>query len=105
MRDITIALLGAPGVGKSTFIARALDLRQPPDGWISSRKMSIDGVVYNVRLVKVAAGTLEIRGDRTISWPKDIGEQAMPSVDGSLVLYDVTNNSSINKVPELLSEL
>ncbi len=104
MREITVALLGAPAVGKSTFIGRALELRQSPEGCVSSRKMSIDGVVYNVRLLEIAPGTVEIKGDRTIRWPKVLDDRAMPSVDGALTLYDVTNASSIDKVPELLSE-
>ncbi|KAI9718219.1 MAG: hypothetical protein M1812_004209 [Candelaria pacifica] len=103
MREITIALLGATGVGKSTFIARALDLRQAPEVAVSSRKMLIDGVVYNVRLLKIAPGTVEIKNDRTIRWPKALDAKVMPSVDGVLTLYDVTNDSSTDKIPELMS--
>ncbi|KAI9697262.1 MAG: hypothetical protein M1836_004826 [Candelina mexicana] len=103
MREINIALLGAHGVGKSTFIARALDLRQPPEVAVPTRKMLIDSVVYDIRLLKLTPGTVEIKGDGTIRWPKALDGKTIPSVDGALTLYDVTNESSIDQVPELLS--
>lgn len=102
--QINLAILGALGVGKSTFVQKALDLRHHPVSHYSSKKMSLDNVVYLVRLLEISMEEIMIADDRKVQWPSNVSDRDMPSVDGVLVLYDVTNPESIQGVPEILSK-
>ena len=42
--------------------------------------------------------------DLTVNWPETIGDKMMPRIDGALVLYDITDDSSLEGIPEMLSE-
>lgn len=64
--------------------------------------MSLDGVIYVVRLFEVQIEDIKIIENRKITWPKLLDEQKVHSVDGILVLYDVTNGKSVTEIPELL---
>ena len=64
--------------------------------------MSLDGIVYMVRLLEMSLDAISIIDKRKITWPKTIGANEMPEVDGVLVLYDVMNQESIAEVPEIL---
>jgi GTPase SAR1 family protein len=102
MRDINIVVVGATGVGKTTFIQRAHGLRLPPKTAISTKSMAIDSVPYTIRLMELNLSHLDIEGDRLI-WPKQVSEVA-PVVDGVLTLYDVMNPDSIANLAEVLSK-
>lgn len=101
---MTIAVLGAAGVGKSTFIRCALDLKQPASSPASVKKMSLDGVVYHVRLLEIGLGSIHITADQQVEWPETVMDQPMTQVDGALTLYDVMNKESLAHLPELISE-
>ena len=103
MHEINIVVVGASGVGKSTFIQQAHGLQELPESPVSMRKMSIDGCVHPVRLVEVDTSSIEIDDEQRIKWP-DYVSDAVQHVHGALVLYDVMNRDSITNVPELLSE-
>jgi hypothetical protein len=47
--QVTLVVLGAQGVGKSTFIQNSFDLRSPSPSAFAVQKMSLDDVVYLVR--------------------------------------------------------
>lgn len=101
---MTIAVLGAAGVGKSTFIRCALDLKQPASSPALVKKMSLDGVVYHVRLLEIGLGSIHITADQQVEWPETVMDQPMTQVDGALALYDVMNKESLAHLPELISE-
>lgn len=104
MSQINLVVLGALGVGKSTFVQKALDLRHHPVSHYSSKKMSLDGIIYLVRLLEISMEEIIIDDDRKVRWPRIVSDRNMPSVDGVLVLYDVTNPESIQGVPEILGK-
>lgn len=104
MVEVTIAVLGAVGVGKSTFIRCALDLKQPATSAASVKKMSLDGVVYQVRLLEIELDNIHITGDQQVDWPETVIDYPMTRVDGALSLYDVMNKESLAHLPELISE-
>jgi GTPase SAR1 family protein len=97
-------VLGSRRVGKSTFIQRALDVRQDPPNAFSSKKMSLDGVIYVVRLFETVVGDITISDSNNITWPDLINEENPLPVDGVLLLYDVTNGESVLEIPEILCE-
>ena len=102
-------MLGAARVGKSTFMQRALDLNAPPspNAPVSARKMSVDGQIYVVRLFELGFDQVEFGGndeDDGIVWPEELGDLALPRIDGALTLYDVTNQKSLAEVPGVLSK-
>jgi hypothetical protein len=97
-------VLGSRRVGKSSFIQKALDLRQNPPTAGSSKKMALDGVVYVVRLREVLIDDITIDESRKITWPKLFDEENVPPIDGALILYDVTNGESVIEVPDVLCE-
>lgn len=96
-------VLGEEGVGKSTFIQKAFDLRNFSDVNMTSKRMPLDGDVYTVRLVELGFGDIEIDDDKEISWPEIIDNMKMPAVHGALILWDVMNRESLVDVPDILS--
>lgn len=102
--EVNIAIIGAEGVGKSTFIQKALELPDLPPSQSAERKIPIDGSVYLVRLLELPIDSIEINDDDTIDWPDTIEDKKMPRVDGALALYDVKDKSSIEDLPEMLGE-
>ena len=88
---------------------RALDLAAlpSPNAPVGARKMSIDKHVYVVRLFELAFDQVEFGGseeDENIVWPDKVGDLVAPTMDGALVLYDVTNRRSLAEVPGALSK-
>jgi hypothetical protein len=100
--QVTLAVLGAQGVGKSTFIQNSFDMRSPSPSAFAVKKMSLDDVVYLVRLVEMPLDAIAITESNRIKWPKSLKGVEVPPVDGVLALYDVTNQQSINGIPDLL---
>lgn len=103
MADINIAVIGSVGVGKSTFIQRALGLRGPPTSNISGARMSVDNVPYTVTLIELDLETFDLVADKRIQWPKQINGHIVPRMDGAFLLYDVMNRESIIELPPTLS--
>ena len=104
MQEINIAVLGVAGVGKTTFIHKALELRSAPLTSAATRKLTLDGNAYTVRLVEIKLGDLVIDDSEGLQWPNTIGDDmAMPRVDGTLTLYDVMDEGSLEQVPIVLS--
>ena len=105
LQEINVAVLGAPRVGKSTFIQKAFDLTQSPLLSFTRRKMSLDGTIYVVRLIELGYNDLDLDDDQCVCWPDTIDGQPVPTIDGAFTLYDVTNRDSLIQMPETLSEL
>ena len=89
-------------MGKSTFIRRALDLRDNAPRQKFSKKMSLDGVVYVIRLLEVSLDEIKIHVPGGITWPRAVDGQNLPQIDGVMVLYDVTQEQSVLEVPDVL---
>lgn len=64
--------------------------------------MSLDDVVYLVRLVEMSLDAIVITESNRINWPKSLKGIEVPPIDGVLALYDVTNQQSISGIPDLL---
>lgn len=103
MQDINIAVLGARGAGKSLFIRRALNLPTTVSSAICTRKMTIDGGLYIVRFMEMSFNDIHIGERNTIKWPETIDDLATPRIDGAVTIYDVTDQDSLARVPEMLS--
>lgn len=104
MPEVNVAVLGASGVGKSTFVQCALDLKQPASSLVSSKKVSLEGVLIRIKLLEIQLSDVEISENQRIKWPQKLGEQNTPRIDGALALYDVMDKGSISRIPEVLSE-
>jgi hypothetical protein len=102
MPQVTLVVLGAQGVGKSTFVQNSFDLRSPTASAFAVKKMSLDDVVYLVRLVEISLEDIIVTEGNQIKWPKSLKGVDVPPVDGVLALYDVTNQESITGIPDLL---
>lgn len=72
---------------------------------MSSKKMSLDGIVYVVRLFEISIDDTTIKDDGDIMWPTLGGNEKLPPADGALVLYDVTDRGSIVEIPDILRKL
>lgn len=103
MNEVVIGVLGADAVGKSTFIHLALDLKKAATSPVSSKKVSLEGLISVVRLIEVDAEDVEVEDDSLI-WPETVGDEVIPPVDGALVIYNVLDPSSVTPLPLLLSE-
>ncbi|KAI0484289.1 ras GEF [Xylariaceae sp. FL0804] len=105
MESLTIAVIGAKGVGKSHFIQRCLSLSRVPGPNLSTARISIDSIPYAVTLFDLDLEYFDVDPDRQIQWPKQMGGAIMPRVNGVLLLYDVTNRDSIIELPQTLNAL
>ena len=101
MDTVNIAVIGADGVGKSSFIQRALRSR-PPTTSISAARIDVDGVPHIVTLIELDLEYFDVNPGHQIRWPKQINGHMVPRVDGALVLYDVMNRESIRELPPAL---
>lgn len=50
-------------------------------------------------------GDVGVSSSGRISWGRSIGDQVMPTADGVLALYDVTDSRSAAGFPGILSKL
>lgn len=106
MASINIAVIGAYGAGKSSFVQRAFRLQRPPELNVSSLRMEIDGTRYLVTLVELDLdGFKDLDPGQSIQWPKQIDGHMVPRMDGALILYDVTNTDSVHDLSPTMSEL
>lgn len=104
MLDLNIAVIGAPGSGKSALIRKALGLPDKTASAMCHRKWTIDGTPYVVRLLEMRFDDVHAGERNTIEWPKQCHNVAIPRVDGAITMYDVTNRESLPEVPDMLSE-
>lgn len=102
---MNIAVIGGDGVGKSTFVQRALDLPYPSPTKAADRKIPYDGTLYRIRLLEISIDDVDIDDDDTVSWPDSVADRMMPHIDGVLTLYDVADRASIEDIPETLGKL
>ena len=104
VQEVSLAVLGAPAVGKSTFVHCALDLKRPSTSPVASKKVSLEGQISIVRLFELGLDDVEVTSEQSMRWPERVGDESVPRIDGVLALYDVMNQSSIAPIPPLLSE-
>lgn len=70
IRDVCIAVVGANGVGKSTFIQKAHDLKSPSSkDVVSSKIMTVERSPCNVKLVEVDWAKLDFESQPLV-WPR-----------------------------------
>ncbi|KAF2447078.1 rap guanine nucleotide exchange factor 4 [Karstenula rhodostoma CBS 690.94] len=105
MQDINIAVLGARGSGKSTFIRHALNLPAAAPGAVCTRKMTIDGGLYVVRFLEMSINDVQVRDQNCVKWPDSLEHLPTPRIDGAVTIYDVTSEQSLARVPEILGLL
>lgn len=103
--EINIAVLGGEGVGKSTLVQRALDLPGLPPSQATQRKITAEGQEYLLRLLEVTHDDVDVDDeDDPLTWPETIDSKIMPKVDGVLLLYSIKDKSSLEEIPDMLSE-
>ena len=102
--QVNLAVVGGQGVGKSTFIKFALDLKERPISRSSIKKMSLDGTIYQVRLLEIAIDQVTFDKRGHIVWPSFLGEQTLPAIDGVLALYDSTDLTSLARFPRIFGK-
>ncbi|EAU35559.1 conserved hypothetical protein [Aspergillus terreus NIH2624] len=98
---VTIAVIGHETAGKTTFIRSALDMKHSPSSRSTTKKMALDGSVYIVRLLEIEARDISVASDGTVEWPR-FGHESPPTVDGALVIHDVTQPASLSELTGLL---
>ncbi|KAL8650858.1 MAG: hypothetical protein Q9210_003577, partial [Variospora velana] len=102
MRELALAVVGTSGSGKSTFIQHALDLKKLPSSRISTKKVSLEGIISILRIHEFDAGEVEIAPDGALSWPLIDASEATNEIDGAVVVYSITDVGSTKPLPELL---
>ncbi|KAK5017057.1 hypothetical protein LTR16_000609 [Cryomyces antarcticus] len=104
MAEINIGVLGAAGVGKTTFIEKAFGLQTSVSSTATGKTIPINGTPYTVRLLEIPFDDIEVEEDARISWPDVVNDEEMPPLDGALALYDVMNKDSLADIPEMLRQ-
>lgn len=100
MESFNIAVIGAAEVGKSSFIQHVLGLSRPPISDASSVRMVVDSITHMITLIELDLDCFEFGNDQPIRWPKQINGHIVPRVDAALVLYDVTEQESVRRLPQ-----
>ncbi|KAF2965422.1 hypothetical protein GQX73_g8151 [Xylaria multiplex] len=113
METLSIAVIGASGVGKSQFIRTAMSL--PPlskpqasssDPKPMTARVLVDNVPYAVALFELDLQYFESESfDGQVKWPKQMNGTILPRVHGVLFLYDVMNRESINYFRETFNAI
>ena len=101
---MAIAVVGTPGSGKSTFIQHALDLKKSPTATMSSKKVSLEGVVSLLRVHEFNLHAVDIAHDGTIQWPCPDSEETVGQINGIVVIYSISDASSTKLIPSFLRE-
>ena len=104
VQEVSIAIVGAPSVGKSTFVRCALDLKAASISRVASKKVSLEGEISIVRLFELRLEELHFTEEQGVRWPERLDDHIMPKFDGVLALYDVMDQSSVARLPHVLSE-
>ena len=104
MEPLNIAIIGARGVGKSSFVQRILGLPRPPDHNASCLRLVVDDRDYRVLLLELDLEHFDMAPEGPIQWPRQVDGQILPRVDGALILYDVTNKETIMELPRTLGK-
>ncbi|KAH6850880.1 ras guanine nucleotide exchange factor domain-containing protein [Chaetomium sp. MPI-CAGE-AT-0009] len=105
MEPINIAVIGAVGVGKSTFIQHLRRAPRPSASNITAVRHELDGSSYLVTLVELDLEGIELDPNQPVHWPKQIGGHSVPRMDGALILYDAVNEGSMREVPPIMAAL
>ncbi|KAL4869131.1 hypothetical protein BDV12DRAFT_185364 [Aspergillus spectabilis] len=98
---VSIAVVGGDKVGKTAFIQSALEMKQPLSSRSTTKKMSLDGTVYVVRLLKVHADEVVPGSNGKLRWPR-LGNDTPPTVDGALLLHDATRPTNHSETLRML---
>ncbi|GAB1313231.1 Ras guanine nucleotide exchange factor A [Madurella fahalii] len=105
MEPINIAVIGAEGVGKSTFIQHLRRATRPTALNITTLRPEVDGTQYLVTLVELDLEGIELDPNQPVQWPRQIGGHMMPRMDGAMILYDGMNEKSTREVPPIMAAL
>ncbi|KOS22585.1 Ras guanine nucleotide exchange factor A [Escovopsis weberi] len=103
MESFDIAIIGADGAGKSTFIQRVLGQPRPPMSNASNLRFVIDSTTHMITLLELDIESFELNTIQPIQWPKQINGHIVPRVDAALILYDVKDLATLRRVPRLLT--
>ncbi|KAL2185171.1 ras GEF [Thermothelomyces heterothallicus CBS 203.75] len=105
MEPINIAVIGAVGVGKSTFIQHLRRTPRPSSSNITTLRHELDGASHLVTLVELDLEGIELDPNQPVHWPKQIGGHSVPRMDGAMILYDAVNEASMREVPPIMAAL
>ncbi|KAJ5678731.1 hypothetical protein N7462_006975 [Penicillium macrosclerotiorum] len=103
--EVTIAVVGEENAGKTSFIRCALDMKATPSSVSTKKKMSLDGAVYIVRLLELELQTITLSHDRKIGWPRMGKDNAVPIIDGVLLLHDATQPDKLEETVAMADAL
>jgi len=102
MESLNIAIIGATGVGKSSFVQRVLGEPRLPTSNASNTRKVVENVMYDITLLELDLEYFDVNPSQPIQWPKQVNGHIVPRVDGALILYDVMNRQSIVELPQTL---
>ncbi|KAK6359336.1 hypothetical protein TWF696_000497 [Orbilia brochopaga] len=100
-QEICLVVLGMENSGKSTFIQKYSGSKRMPINGVSQRAYRLDDLRYVVRLVEMDLNALDIR-NQNFTWPSLHDGTEIMTADGILVIFDVTDRSSVDKVPDVI---
>ena len=104
MPQITLAVVGTSCSGKSTFVQHALDLKRIPTAAVSSKKVSLEGVVSLLRIYEFNILDVDITLQGNPQWPRLDGYDTKSQIDGIMVIYSISDVSSTKFIPSFLRE-
>ncbi|KAF3211214.1 hypothetical protein TWF192_006344 [Orbilia oligospora] len=99
-QEICIVVLGMENSGKSTFIQKYNGPKRTPINGVSQRVYRYGDLRYVVRLVEMDLSALDIRSSN-FTWPSLHDGTEIMTADGILVIFDVNDRTSLDKVPDV----
>lgn len=103
MRHVVLAVVGTPRSGKSTFIQHALDLKRLPSSKISTKKVSLEGIVSVLQIHELNVHNIKTKSDGTPLWrPEHTDDDITDKVNGVVVVYNINDLASTKPIPAVL---
>lgn len=103
--QVNLAVVGAEGVGKSTFVKFALGLQHAPIARSSIKKISLGGSIHLVRLLEIAMHNVTFGENGCIVLPTVLGEHVLPAIDGILCLFDPSDLTTVTRYSHIFGKL
>lgn len=103
MLQMNLVLVGAPNVGKSTFMQHTLDLPYLPSSFSATKKMSLDDTIYLVRLIELDVDDIAISANNDLIFPRALpdGRYLPDRIHGALAVFDSSDLTTLTKYPHL----
>lgn len=104
LQELTVAVLGLRGAGKSAFVKIVRDLDDPFSMSFTGKQASIDNLAFYLRFIEVNLEDMRGFAECPMNWPSFVQKDDL-RVDGAFVLWDVHQRIFQDEISKTLGRL